>query len=58
MTMERFEDRVCGAELEKDKAAARFDFDGKTYEFCSQKCRDDFSRSPGSYVDESWMDDE
>jgi P-type Cu+ transporter len=57
MTMERFEDLVCGAQLEKDKAAARFDFDGKSYEFCSQKCRDSFSQSPGSYVNDVWNDD-
>ena len=55
--MEKFEDLVCGAHLEKDKAAARFDFEGKTYEFCSQKCRDSFSQSPGSYVNDVWNDD-
>ena len=48
--MERIKDFVCGAELDKEKSADRYDYEGKTYHFCSQKCRDDFSKDPRQYI--------
>ncbi len=48
--MEKSKDLVCGAEIEKEKAAGSYDFEGKTYHFCSESCRDSFSKNPRSYI--------
>ncbi len=48
--MEKVKDLVCGMEIDNDKSKDRFDFEGKTYHFCSESCRDNFSKSPGSYI--------
>lgn len=43
-------DPVCGMMVQADKAAARMTFEGKTYLFCSTKCRDKFAADPGKYL--------
>jgi Cu+-exporting ATPase len=43
-------DLVCGMEIEKEKSAGSFDYKGKTYHFCSEKCRSDFSKAPEKYI--------
>jgi Cu+-exporting ATPase len=43
-------DLVCGMELEKEKSAGSYDYKGKTYHFCSEECRDQFSKNPGDYI--------
>ncbi len=48
--MERSKDLVCGAQLDKDDVAARHDYDGKTYEFCSEECKDNFAADPGKFI--------
>ncbi len=48
--MEQIKDRVCGAELEEEKVAASFDYKGETYQFCSESCRDTFSRTPDAFI--------
>ena len=48
--MEKAKDLVCGAELEQGKSAARQDYNGKIYEFCSEECRDSFAEDPGSFI--------
>ena len=48
--MKRSKDLVCGAELDKEDVAARQDFEGKTYEFCSEECKDNFAENPGKFV--------
>jgi Cu+-exporting ATPase len=48
--METVKDFVCGMEIDKEKSAGSFYHQGKTYHFCSEKCRDDFSKNPGSYI--------
>jgi YHS domain-containing protein len=50
MSMEKFKDFVCGMEIDRDKSAGSFDYQGKTYHFCSESCRDNFSKNPGSYI--------
>lgn len=48
---ERMEkDFVCGMEIDKGKAEARFDYQGKTYYFCTSKCKDEFAQSPDSFL--------
>ncbi len=48
--MEKIKDLVCGMELDKKKAAGSFDYKGKTYHFCSERCRDNFRKDPGNYI--------
>ncbi len=48
--MKKTKDLVCGAELEQGKSAARYEFNGKTYEFCSEECRDNFADNPPEFI--------
>ena len=48
--MEKIKDFVCGADLEPGEAEAKFDYNGKTYEFCSEECKDSFADNPGSFI--------
>jgi YHS domain-containing protein len=50
MSMEKIKDLVCGAEVDQEKSTASYDLAGKTYHFCSEECRDDFSQNPTSYI--------
>ena len=43
-------DPVCGMELMPGKEEAEFQYQGKTYRFCSRECRDLFARNPTEYV--------
>ena len=40
--MKKEKDLVCGAEIDENKATASYNYQGKTYHFCSEQCRDDF----------------
>ncbi len=50
MSMEKIKDLVCGAEFDKDKSKDSYDYKGKTYHFCSDSCRDSFSKKPDSFI--------
>jgi len=39
-------DPVCGMRVDTDDAAATDEYEGKTYYFCSQACRDAFRADP------------
>jgi len=41
-------DRVCGMEVQKDKAL-KLEHNGKNYFFCSQQCVDTFNKEPAKY---------
>jgi YHS domain-containing protein len=43
-------DPVCGMDLEESQAKASADFEGKTYYFCSDACREEFEASPEQYA--------
>lgn len=43
-------DEVCGMEIEAEGAAATVRFQGKTYYFCSDRCRGMFEEHPDRYV--------
>ncbi|MBS1895374.1 MAG: YHS domain-containing protein [Actinobacteria bacterium] len=43
-------DPVCGMEISPDSAAASAEFEGTTYFFCSEDCKDSFLREPGRYL--------
>lgn len=43
-------DPVCGMHIDSEEAAATFEYEGRTYHFCSQACREAFEANPSSYV--------
>ncbi len=43
-------DEVCGMTIEAESAAATAEFQGKTYYFCTERCREKFEEHPGWYV--------
>lgn len=45
-------DPVCGKKV-KAESPYTYEFHGKTYHFCSEDCRNDFSQNPRRYVVEN-----
>ncbi|MFQ5846919.1 MAG: YHS domain-containing protein [Candidatus Methylomirabilales bacterium] len=45
-------DPVCGMEVEATKAAATSTYQGTTYYFCAQACKNAFEKAPDKYVEE------
>jgi Cu+-exporting ATPase len=43
-------DPVCGMRIDEDDAAATAEYEGRTYYFCSEACRDSFVSDPASYA--------
>ena len=43
-------DEVCGMSIDAENAAATIRFQGKTYYFCSDRCRGLFKEHPDRYV--------
>ena len=43
-------DPVCGMTVDLNKDKPRFDHEGTTYHFCSQKCHDKFADDPEHYI--------
>jgi Cu+-exporting ATPase len=43
-------DPVCGMNVERDEAAGKSDFQGKTYYFCSIECKGKFDKNPQMFV--------
>ncbi len=43
-------DPVCGMEIDPDDAAAKVEYQGKSYYFCAQVCRDQFTADPQKYL--------
>jgi P-type Cu+ transporter len=43
-------DPVCGMNVDPAEAAAREEYQGRTYHFCSAACHQKFQASPGSFV--------
>jgi YHS domain-containing protein len=43
-------DLVCGMEIDEQKAAASHQYGGRSYHFCSEACRDEFTRNPEKFV--------
>ena len=46
--MER--DVVCGMQVDPAKAAGTAEFNGKTYYFCSNGCKQKFEANPSQFV--------
>ncbi len=45
-------DPVCGMEVSERGAAGRVEYQGKTYYFCSDSCREEFTEDPEHYLPE------
>jgi Cu+-exporting ATPase len=43
-------DPVCGMNVDPDKAAGQSEFEGRTYYFCCQDCKQMFDQDPTNYV--------
>ncbi len=46
-------DPVCGMLFEETEAAARIEYRGRTYSFCSDGCKAAFEKDPERYVEET-----
>jgi Cu+-exporting ATPase len=42
-------DPVCGMHVTKESAACSYQFNGKTFYFCAQSCREQFTADPDRY---------
>ncbi len=47
---EKVNDPVCGMEIDPKTAAAKMDYQGATYFFCSDACHDKFVAEPEKYA--------
>jgi Cu+-exporting ATPase len=45
-------DPVCGMVVKDETANATYDFNGKTYYFCSIECKEEFRKDPEKYLNE------
>jgi len=43
-------DPVCGARVDSSSAAAREDYGGRTFYFCSRSCHERFAANPEHYA--------
>ncbi|HSF29490.1 MAG TPA: YHS domain-containing protein [Candidatus Tectomicrobia bacterium] len=48
--MATVQDPVCGMDVATDSAAAKEDYQGQTYYFCSTACQEKFRAAPQTYV--------
>jgi YHS domain-containing protein len=46
-------DLVCGMMLEQSEAVARSEYDGTTYYFCSDACKQAFDQDPERYIEKA-----
>ncbi len=45
-------DPVCGMEVSEEGARGRVEYQGKTYYFCSDGCREEFGEDPEYYLED------
>lgn len=45
-------DVVCGMEVDESTAPAKIEYEGRTYYFCSNSCKQDFLENPESYLED------
>ena len=43
-------DPVCKMTVDENKAAATYEYDGKTYYFCAVGCKNTFAEDPEKYL--------
>ncbi len=45
-------DPICNMEVDEEKAAATYEYKGKTYYFCAVGCKERFAQDPEKYIKE------
>lgn len=45
-------DPVCNMEIDEQSAAGRSQYEGQTYYFCTESCKDEFELNPQQYVNQ------
>ena len=48
--MAMVKDVVCGMEIDSETAAGSSEYEGVTYYFCAEACKQDFDADPSKYV--------
>ena len=48
--MAQHRDPVCGMQVEEQNAAAKSEYNGQTYYFCSAGCKEKFDRDSEQYA--------
>lgn len=43
-------DLVCGMDVSETETKHHIEYDGQTYYFCSEHCKEDFFSKPGTYL--------
>jgi len=43
---------VCKMDVRPESAAAKSEYGGRTFHFCSKQCKEKFDKSPQSYTSE------
>ncbi|MGK2964705.1 MAG: YHS domain-containing protein [Tepidiformaceae bacterium] len=43
-------DPVCGMDIDPENAAAQAQYQGKTYYFCAESCRNEFDANPQQFA--------
>ncbi len=43
-------DPVCGMDINENQAKAKADYNGQTYYFCSDGCKQKFDKNPQQYA--------
>jgi Cu+-exporting ATPase len=44
------QDPVCNMQVDEKNAAGRLEYQGQTYYFCSENCKERFDQNPQRYV--------
>ena len=44
-------DPVCGMDVKEERAAATYDYKGKTYYFCAEGCKERFVQDPERFLE-------
>ena len=44
------QDPVCGMQLDQNQAKAQSQYQGQTYQFCSESCKQRFDQNPQQYA--------
>ncbi|MCP3940214.1 MAG: YHS domain-containing protein [Desulfobacteraceae bacterium] len=51
--IQNHKDPVCGMDLSSENNEFTFDWNNHTYNFCSEHCRNEFEKSPETYLKKS-----
>jgi YHS domain-containing protein len=43
-------DPVCGMDVNESNPPAKTNYEGKTYYFCSEECKQDFEEDPEDFI--------